>query len=158
FGGTSLADASRFRDVLDIVKTNCSSKSGVIVLSAMSGVTNGLIACAQEAQKGDANAALQQLDALKNGHFQVIDELFADSASGRINLDPTELKQKLCIDIAADFNKLAVLLQGIAYLGELSKRSLDAISGYGELFSAPIFAAFAQAEGFSASFVDARTF
>lgn len=90
FGGTSLADASRFKDVLNIVgaarrggfshpqptREQPDRAAGVIVLSAMSGVTNGLIACAQEAQTGNSVGALRQLDDLKSRHLQVIDELF----------------------------------------------------------------------------------
>jgi aspartate kinase len=182
FGGTSLADASRFKDVLNIVRANCASGAGVVVLSAMSGVTNGLIACAQEAQAGNSASALEKLAILKARHLQVVDELFSDSAGGcdpvlgRHNRPPTTKKQPQWGDaiapynlaptqasplqekLEADFNKLGVLLQGIAYLGELSKRSLDAISSCGELLSSQIFAAFAQGQGFPARFVDARSF
>ncbi len=161
FGGTSLADASRFKDVLDIVGAACRSgaklrpshtpaqSTGVIVLSAMSGVTNGLIACAQEAQTGSPVSALDKLNALKAKHMEVINELFSDATA--------ECRQ-LISDVELEFNRLAVLLQGIAYLGELSKRSLDAISGTGEILSTRIFSVYANKQSFSCQYIDARSF
>jgi len=148
FGGTSVADASRFKDVLNIVRTSSDSKPGVVVLSAMSGVTNALIACAQEAQSGNSAGSLQQLEAIKNRHFQLVNEL----------LGSLTFPRDLITTLQSDFEKLQVLLQGIAYLGELSKRSLDSISSCGELFSSQIFSAFAQSQNFPICFVDARSF
>ena len=132
----------------------------------MSGVTNGLIACAQEAQTGNSTGALEKLATLKVRHFQVVDELFSDTA-GSASLAPTRMdilqngvnnnrrvddplasKEQLCAVLEADFDKLSVLLQGIACLGELSKRSLDAVSSCGELLSSQMFAAYAQWQGF----------
>lgn len=49
------------------------------------------------------------------------------------------------------------MLQGITYLGELSKRSLDAISSCGEVLSTKIFSAYAISQEAPAVFVDART-
>ena len=179
FGGTSLADASRFKDVLNIVRANGGTEADVVVLSAMSGVTNGLIACAHEAQMGDCVGALEKLAVLKARHLQVVDELFSASVGARLaepadtantgGYNPPLQFQRSGVDLKgqnallqerleADFNKLTVLLQGIAYLGELSKRSLDAVGSCGELLSSQIFAAFAQWQGFAARFVDARSF
>ncbi len=148
FGGTSVADASRFKDVFNIVLGASRSDKGmpVIVLSAMTGVTNALIDCANTAANGNAAAALEKLETIKQRHYQVVTEIIPDSS------------QELLISaLDVDFNRLSVLLQGIAYLGELSKRSLDAISGCGELLSSKIFSAYAISQEAPAVFLDART-
>jgi aspartate kinase len=61
-------------------------------------------------------------------------------------------------DIDASLQELEILFKGISYLGELTKRSLDAVSGMGELLSSKILAAYAQSKGLKAQWVDARDF
>ncbi len=148
FGGTSVADASCFKDVLNIVqeKTQESQSAPVVVLSAISGVTNGLIDCAKTAQDGDATLALEKLQAIRERHNKIVLEII-----------PPSSQEQLVSALEVDFNRLSVLLQGIAYLGELSKRSLDAISACGELLSTKIFSAYVIAQDLPAVYLDART-
>ncbi len=152
FGGTSVADAPRFKDVFNIVRrvseadADAHKRTPVIVLSAVSGVTNALIDCAKTAQNGDTSLALDKLEALKKRHYQILE-----------NLIPASSQEQLVSALEIDFNRLSVLLQGIAYLGELSKRSLDAISSCGELLSSKIFSAYAISQEAPAVFLDART-
>ncbi len=169
FGGTSVADASRLKDVLKIISNQ---QIGVVVLSAMSGVTNDLIACAHAAQGGDASPALVKLAKLKDRHLKVVEELFSSGGvHAAITLaeqaPPLQIQRSnsdskgrsmLPPDLEEEFDQLSVLVQGIAYLGELSKRSLDAISSYGELLSSKIFAAYAVSQNFPAQYLDARRF
>lgn len=77
FGGTSVADAARFKDVFNIVKhrSSIAGKSPLVVLSAMSGITNGLIDCAKSAQDGDSSLAMAKLTAIKDRHSEVVEEL-----------------------------------------------------------------------------------
>ena len=148
FGGTSVADASRFKDVFSIVKNaaESSKEAPVVVLSAVSGVTNGLIECATIAKMGDATLALEKLSAIKDKHCKIVCDLI-----------PLSSQEQLSSALEIDFNRISVLLQGIAYLGELSKRSLDAISACGELLSTKIFSAYLISEEMPAVFLDART-
>lgn len=148
FGGTSVADASRFKDVFNIVKHRSSlvGKVPLIVLSAMSGITNDLIECAKSAQAGDYSLAAARLTEIKERHYEVVEELI-----------PSSGRDQLMSALEIDFNRLAILLQGITYLGELSKRSLDAISSCGEILSTKIFSAYAISQNAPAVYVDIRT-
>ncbi len=80
FGGTSVGSAERFRGVLDIVKSEHSkSKNTVVVLSAMSGVTNTLISAANKAVNRDLKSALALLSEVTDKHVQAIESLFMKS-------------------------------------------------------------------------------
>jgi aspartate kinase len=148
FGGTSVGSASRFRQVLELVQRNRQAgERPVVVLSAVAGVTNGLIECGQLSVKRNLPAALEQLAKLKDKHLEVIRDLFATSP-------PPDLMTEL----DAAFGQIDILLRGVSYLGELSKRSLDAVSGFGELLSSRIFAAYANLNGLPAEWMDARQF
>jgi aspartate kinase len=149
FGGTSVGSTERFADVAKLVKnTWAKGETPVVVLSAMSGVTNGLIACAQLAEKGELQEALHKFEDIRKRHASVIKELFSKqkhSESAWEELHPF-------------FANMEILLQGVGYLKELSPRSLDAISGLGELLSSKIFARFLNDCGQEAVWLDARQF
>jgi aspartate kinase len=118
FGGTSVGDAARIRDVIEIVRGRLDRRP-VVVVSAQSGVTNELIRLAHAAVKTETTAS--ELRARLAG-------LLADLAL------PTDL-------IEEDLDELESLLKGITLVGELSDRSLDRMMSFGERFSAPIVAA-----------------
>ena len=150
FGGTSVGSADRFREVLSIVKKSWQQgNTPVVVLSAMSGVTNALIKCAHQAAKRDLEQTLKELTAIRQTHLVLTKELLGSSPS---------LQESLESDIEPLFDQIEVLLRGVNYLGELSKRSLDAISGFGELLSSRCFAALAQLERLPVQWMDARQF
>jgi aspartate kinase len=150
FGGTSLGSANRFREVFAIVRKSWQlGNTPVIVLSAMSGITNALISCANQAAKRNLDRTLKELKVIRQSHLILASELLATSSSQQDSLEG---------DLEPLFDQIEVLLRGVSYLGELSKRSLDAISGFGELLSSKSFAAFAQMEGLPATWMDARQF
>lgn len=149
FGGTSVGSAERFRGVLDIVKRiDKGSGDTVVVLSAMSGVTNALIAAANKAVNRDLKGALSILVEVTDKHVEAIESLFMKSGHS----------MNLLKEIQAYSNELEILFKGISYLGELSKRSMDAVSGMGELLSSKILAAYAQSQGVDVTWMDARSF
>lgn len=154
FGGTSVGSAERFRDVLEIARSAAGRNEDgapVVVLSAMSGVTNGLIRAGEKAVGRDLDGALAELSEIRKKHDETIDSLF----TGKIK-DAGRLAEAVKRDLDPRFEELNVILKGVSYLGELSKRSLDAISGAGEILSSKVFAAFAAASGFDSAWVDAR--
>ena len=148
FGGTSLADASRFKDVFNIVKHRSSliGRMPVVVLSAVTGITNQLIDCAKSAQADDYSLAAARLTDIKEIHCEIVEDLI-----------PLSGREQILSALDTDFARLSVLLQGIAYLGELSKRSLDAISSCGEILSTKIFSSYAISQKAPAVYLDART-
>jgi len=149
FGGTSVGSAQRVRQVSALVqKTLALGEIPVVVLSAMSGVTNLLIAAAQLAEKRQLDQALSQSLTVLDKHEELIAQLFQSEV----------LRSRVMAQLDPCFVQINVLLQGIFYLGELSKRSLDAIAGFGELLSSLVFTEYLQDLGVKASWVDARKF
>jgi aspartate kinase len=147
FGGTSVGSAERFEGVLKLLSDlQNSNQQAVIVLSAMSGMTNALIAGANLAVNRDLKGALQKLATIRDTHEQCVENLFVKS----------QQSMNLLKDIEASLQELEILFKGISYLGELTKRSLDAVSGMGELLSSKILAAYAESRGLKVQWVDAR--
>ncbi len=120
FGGTSVGSVESISKLLQIIeKESQSSGSPVIVLSAMSGVTNLLSAMADKASNG--GTIHEELKELEERHFDVIKELLAVS---RQNPVFTQLRIL--------FNEIEDLLQGIFMLRELTPRTRDLVLSYGE--------------------------
>lgn len=144
FGGTSVGGADEIRRVVDIVRRAESREATVVVVSALSGVTNGLIEAARAAARGDASYP-DAIDALEARH--------ADVARAVVNQDE---RPALTNDIARAFADLRSLLQGASLLRECTPRTLDSIGSLGELLSAPIVAAALRSSGIRSKAVDAR--
>lgn len=150
FGGTSVGSAERMQDVLSIVKKAKSNHKGaapLVVLSAMSGVTNSLIKAGEKAVARDLKAALAEVQSIRKKHDEAIDQALGSDA---------DFAKKVKQSLEPHFEELEIILKGVSYLGELSKRSVDAISGMGELLSSKVVAAIAEHEGTASIWVDAR--
>ncbi|MGJ1227934.1 bifunctional aspartate kinase/homoserine dehydrogenase I [Sphingobacterium siyangense] len=120
FGGTSVGTVESLKAVLSIVKKSYDAKDKpLVVLSAMSGVTNLLTQLAEDAAEGKAFS--DGLKSLEDKHFTVVKELLAVKYQ-----NPVFTKLKLF------FNEIEDLLQGIFALKELSNQSKDLILSYGE--------------------------
>ncbi|WP_282637501.1 bifunctional aspartate kinase/homoserine dehydrogenase I [Sphingobacterium thalpophilum] len=120
FGGTSVGTVESLKAVLSIVKKSYEAKEKpLVVLSAMSGVTNLLTQLAEDASEGKAFS--EGLKLLEDKHFTVVKELLAVKYQ-----NPVFTKLKLF------FNEIEDLLQGIFALRELSNQSKDLIISYGE--------------------------
>ena len=120
FGGTSVGTVESLKGVLSIVKKSYDAKEKpLVVLSAMSGVTNLLTQLAEDAAEGKSFS--EGLKSLEDKHFSVVKELLAVKFQ-----NPVFTKLKLF------FNEIEDLLQGIFALKELSNQSKDLILSYGE--------------------------
>lgn len=150
FGGTSVGSAERMEQIISLTTVDKKrvKASPVVVLSAMSGVTNMLIDGANLALKHDLNGALAKVDAVRAKHADACAALFSDSA----------VCDRIMSEVDARLDELRVLYKGVSYIGELSKRSLDAVSGIGELLSSRVVAELATARGVKATWLDARDF
>jgi aspartokinase/homoserine dehydrogenase 1 len=120
FGGTSVGSAKSISTVIDILKQEDQSQgSPVVVLSAMSGVTNLLALMAEKASNGqDFTAHLAELE---TRHFAIVKELLDVQQQ-----NPVFTRLKLY------FNQLEDLLQGVLTLRELTPKTRDLILSYGE--------------------------
>jgi bifunctional aspartokinase / homoserine dehydrogenase 1 len=131
FGGTSVGNADRIRSAAAIAAETSKQRAVVVVVSAMSTVTNTLIAAAGKATKGDESAAEALTKSLQEKHHEAIGKLISDA----------ENRRELLSEIDALIERAANYCRGCALLGELSPRALDVIAGTGERLTARITAA-----------------
>ena len=117
----------------------------LVVVSAMSGVTNTLIDAAQAAAAGDETPYRDARSQLLVRHQVVAGQLIEDGVE-RAGLG------RLFDNRLREFERLC---RSITVLGELTQRGLDVVSGVGERLSAPLLAAVLRANGVKAQFVDA---
>ncbi len=143
FGGTSVGSTGAMRQVLEIVR-DALPQAPLVVLSAMSGTTDGLFRAARLAETGDLAAARAELQAIVERHERVAAELLGDHRAA------------FGATLAAHRDELEVLLHGVSLLRELTRRTLDAIVAHGELLSTALCHAFVVQSGIEATLVDAR--
>ena len=145
FGGTSGATAERILEVVQLVKERLPLRP-VVVVSALARITDMLIRGAQLALERDPeNEAV--VEEVKSRHREVVADLLP---AGPIRLG-------LFAHITSVVNELRALYTGVHYLGELTPRTLDAISGMGERLCCEIVAAAMQHRGLSGQPVDGRS-
>lgn len=148
FGGTSVEDAAAIRRTAEIVAgRRARGLSPVVIVSAMSKVTDQLLACAAAASagRGDREAALEIAARLRTRHLDTAEAL----ASG-------DRLRSLQEDIRRAFDSLDELVRGIAILGELTPRTSDLIVSYGERLSSVVIAAAFAEQGLPSAHIDAR--
>ena len=146
FGGTSVGSIESISALLQILKNESKqTEKPIIVLSAMSGVTNLLTSMAEKAAL--AQDYSEELTAIEQRHFEVIRALLPASAQ-----NPVLTKLKLY------FNELEELLQAIYNLQELSLQAKDLVLSYGERCSAFMVSQIAKKDIHYAEFADAVQF
>lgn len=145
FGGTSVKDADAMAQVVEISRAR-TARRPVVVASAMAGVTDALQRLAEEAHQGWEQGALRRLFTLKDRHLFVVEALIGDVARRRLLHDALE----------EHFQEIETLLKGLAILGELTPRSLDAVLSYGERLSTLVLTAAMLEQGLPAHRLDAR--
>jgi aspartate kinase len=146
FGGTSVEDARAMKNVMEIVSGE-RQRRPVVVLSAIAGATNALVRSAQKALEGDLDKAHSELNTLLERHVLLLENL----------IDNRSDVQQLILTLRKRFDELKTLCQGIAILGELTNRSLDAVASVGEQLSTMILARAMAEQGLAVELVDART-
>ncbi len=147
FGGTSLADAECFARVADIIlRQGGLPVRLVVVVSAMSGVTDGLIRGARLAVAGDRAGPERILRDLEKRHDRVAKELLVASDRAAFG---AHLRERLSM--------LGRLYDSLSVVGELTPRSGDTVMGFGEQLSAVLLAAILRARGLSAAPLNATT-
>ena len=141
FGGTSVGSQESITALISLLKPNAESENPVVVLSAMSGVTNALLEMAEDARNlQDYSAALKEVE---EKHFKVIRALLPASAQ-----NPVLTKLKIF------FNELEDILQSVHNLRELSPQTKDLILSYGERCSTAMISHIAKQQFPEALYVD----
>jgi aspartate kinase len=134
FGGSSVESSKAIERVAGIVRDRLDRRP-IVVVSAMGKTTNRLLAIANEAVHGQRDQAITHLRELRDFHLR-------ESGMERTVED--------------HFQELSELMRGLAILGELTPRSIDALSSYGERLSSLIVSNLFQHHGIRAVHVDSR--
>lgn len=144
FGGTSVGDAQCFANVADIVSERQNKKQAIVVVSAMSGVTDQLIAGARAAAEGRGKVFREIKAELLSRHLDVVEALLHSPERFEVG--------GLVEDRLHDLERL---YRSIAILGELTVRGIDAVTSFGEQLSANILAAVLREQGMRAQAISA---
>jgi len=144
FGGTSVMDAVAIDRACSIVKSRL-AKHPAVVVSAMSKVTDALIATGKAAGDGDLDHALELSRGLRERHYTTTSELL-----GATTFTP------LHEELQREFDTLDELLRGIAAVGEITPRTADMVVSYGERLNSKVCTEAFRARGLDAVLVDTR--
>jgi bifunctional aspartokinase / homoserine dehydrogenase 1 len=145
FGGTSVGDASCIARVVEIIRSAAWDSDVVVVVSAMKGVTNQLVAAARESEAGHCKPVAAIFEELRQQHETAARALIHSTAElSRVEREMTELLQ------AGDR-----LCQGTILLRELTPRTRDAISSLGERLSVLLVAAALAERGVPSAAIEA---
>ena len=144
FGGTSVESAAAIERVAGIVKARV-GRHPVVVVSAMGRTTNKLLAIAAAAIEGKRHEYIGQLHDLRDSH----------SREARLVV-PLAQRAELDRTLDEHFQELTELVKGLAVLGELTPRSIDAISSYGERLSSYIVTLAFRHFGMKTEHIDSR--
>ena len=144
FGGTSVADAAAIDRAASITRARA-ARQPVVVVSALAGTTNALLAIADQASRGRLIVALSGIEELRTRHLHECDALLGAPAA-----------RDTGAELSAMFDELAHLAEALSVLGDLTPRSRDAIAAYGELLSSALVHAAFRAREVPVELLDAR--
>ena len=146
FGGTSVKDPEAIRRLARIVvREQGISGVPVVVVSAMSGITDQLLDAVAAVERGDDATASQKVGVMRDRHRAAAEALLHGDSRDDV-VDALERQ----------WRETAALLHAMAVLREVSPRSRDAVVAMGELASSQLVAAALTELGTPARFVDAR--
>jgi aspartate kinase len=154
FGGTSVQDAAAINRVAEIVSGRV-DRAPVVVVSAMAGATDSLLRIAIAARERRFDEASEEIAELQTKHFAAARELIERSPEPSPGSSALEGVEN---EIRNQFAELQNLARSVATLGELTRRSQDALVSFGERLSSVIVAAAFRSRGIPAQLVDSRRF
>lgn len=123
FGGTSVGTVDSLRNVKAIVESN--SDRVIVVVSALGGLTDKLIATAKAAAEGSDYTADYQ--AMIDRHHNIIEGIVAE-----------EFREEVTATVDTLLEELGNIYKGVSLIRDLSPRTLDIIVSYGERLSSTI--------------------
>ncbi|BCS35455.1 aspartokinase [Luteitalea sp. TBR-22] len=148
FGGTSVKDREAIARLAAIVaREQARTGTPVVVVSAMSGITDQLLDAVAAVERGDAPGAAQKVTVMRDRHRAAAEAL----------LTRGDVRDEVIDALERQWRDTAQILHAMAVLREVSPRSRDAVVAMGELASSQLVAAALTELGTPARFVDART-
>ena len=130
FGGTSVGSVKSILSLKEIVEAEARTQPVIVVVSALDGITDKLIAMSQMAKQGDEHYR-EEFDAMVRRHHLMIDTIIHD------------IKKRVDLFNNVDqlFDQLKSILYGVYLIHDLSEKTEDTIISYGERLSSHIVAA-----------------
>jgi len=145
FGGSSVKDADRIDTVKSIIQNyNKEHKRIAVVVSALGGITDQLIATGELASKKD-DKYIENFNEIYNRHLDIITKLVA-----------RDKQEELITFLKATAENLQSLLKGVSLIREMSARTKDCICSFGEIMSSKIIATFLEEDIKKTRHLDAR--
>ncbi len=144
FGGSSVKDAEKIRNVASIVIAESEKTKVAVVLSAMKGITDNLLECADLAVQGNI-AYKTILKDITEREFTAFDELIGKENESEARVSLSEMLEEL-----------KEILLGVQMVKECSVRSQDLIVSFGERMNNTVCAAYLRSVGIKATYVDTR--
>ncbi|MBR7031760.1 MAG: bifunctional aspartate kinase/homoserine dehydrogenase I [Prevotella sp.] len=130
FGGTSVGSVKSILSLKNIVEAEARTQPVIVVVSALDGITDKLIATSQMAKQGDEHYR-EEFDAMVKRHHQMIDTIITDDKK----------RVDLFNNVDQLFDQLKSIYYGVYLIHDLSKKTEDTIVSYGERLSSNIVAA-----------------
>lgn len=143
FGGTSVGSVKSILSLKKIVENEAKHQPVVVVVSALGGITDKLIATSKLALKHD-DGWKTEFDDMVDRHHKMIDTIITD----------TKKRENLFNTVDALFEQLRSIYFGVYLIHDLSEKTQDAIVSYGERLSSNIVATLIG----GAKWYDARNF
>ena len=143
FGGTSVGSVKSILCLKRIVEKEAKRQPIVVVVSALGGITDKLLATAQMALSGD-ELYKKEFDAMVTRHHQMIDTIITDPKK----------REDLFFSVDVLFDQLKSIYYGVYLIHDLSDKTKNAIVSYGERLSSHIVATLVK----NAKLFDAREF
>ncbi|MEP6794910.1 MAG: aspartate kinase, partial [Saprospiraceae bacterium] len=145
FGGTSVGNAERIHQLVEIVRRRSHEGPLVVVVSAMSGITSLLEeACTKAANKNEAYHST--LDTIIRRHEECIASIPFSAA----------MSAELINQIREPLNRLGIICRGLSLVGDLTLKTKAHIMSFGELLSSRIIRAAMESDGLNAELIDSR--
>lgn len=130
FGGTSVGDADRVANAIEIVSERREQKP-VIVVSALAGVTNELVAASEAACAQDPARVAEIIARVRQRHEDV---------ALRLVQQKSDFLEAFIRQLDRQIDEIQTILRGIALLGEITMRARDKVMSIGEKLSSVLFA------------------
>ncbi len=150
FGGTSVGSVESIKQVIQIIDNQRrgdelqNSGQIAVVFSAMGGITNQLIEIGRMAITGETDY-MELVRRIEDRHFNVVKALI-----------PVKEQSKVVGHIRGIINELEDLLRGVSLIRELTLRTHDLITSFGERLSTTVITECVKSRGIPAQFLDAR--
>ena len=129
FGGTSVGSVKSILSLKRIVENEVKRGPVVVVVSALGGITDKLLATSQLALQGDEHWRTE-FDDMVNRHHQMIDTI----------IEEPKRREDLFNAVDSLFEQLRSIYYGVFLIHDLSRKTEDAIVSYGERLSSHVVA------------------